>query len=266
MSKERRKVRVGRVVSSKMDKTIIVAVQWQTRHPLYRKSQRRITKFYAHDGANTCTLGDLVRIEETRSLSRLKAWRLLEILERREVAEVKPMELDLPILEASGRSQMGNEVNIVADDEPEDHGTTIVNPDAGTPSGDSGSDGPEQEPSEEITTTTNPTSSETEVTTTEAEEPPLIEPPTETIEDIAKPRKKTTSKAQKQNEPENTDTASNATSSKEEEAPKPRLKRRSTKATLDDATPTETEPDGIGETTEDSPEESTRPAGKEETI
>jgi small subunit ribosomal protein S17 len=249
-----------------MDKTIIVAVQWQTRHPLYRKSQRRITKFYAHDGANSCTLGDLVRIEETRSLSRLKAWRLLEILERREVPEVKPLELDLPILEASGRSQMGNEVNIVADHEPEDHGATIENTDANPASGDSGYDSPEQEPSEEITATTNPTSSETEVAATQAEETPLIELPTEPIEDIAQPRRKTTSKAQKQNEPENTDPASDTTSSKEEVAPKPSLKRRSAKAKLDDATTTGTELRGIGETTENAPEESTRPAGKEETI
>lgn len=261
MSKERRKVRVGRVVSSKMDKTIIVAVQWQTRHPLYRKSQRRITKFYAHDGANNCTLGDLVRIEETRALSRLKAWRVLEILERREVAEVKPMELDLPILETSDRSQMGNDVDAVEDQTSKDNGTTLRIADA---SPVSGYDGPEQATSAETTIATEPTIPATEVKTNQAEETPLIEPTKEPIENTTKPRRKTTSKAQEQEELENAHPASDTTSSTEEETPKPRLKRRSTKARLADETSTKAERQGIGETTEDSPKESTGPESKKE--
>jgi small subunit ribosomal protein S17 len=106
MSREHRKVRTGRVVSDKMDKTIIVAVQWQQRHPLYEKLQCRTTKFYAHDGAATCKLGDLVKIEETRALSRLKRWRVIDVLERREVAEVKPLELDQALLDAQRRKQV----------------------------------------------------------------------------------------------------------------------------------------------------------------
>ena len=98
MARERRKVRVGRVVGDKMDKTVVVAVGWQKRHRLYRKSLRRIAKFYAHDKDNQCRLGDLVRIEETRPLSHMKRWRVLAIVERREVAEVKPIELDAGIL------------------------------------------------------------------------------------------------------------------------------------------------------------------------
>ena len=94
MPNEGGKVRVGRVVSNKMDKTAVVAVRWQQRHPLYRKSIRRITKFYVHDAQNECRLGDLVRIQETRPLSRTKHWRVLDILERREVAEVRPVDLD----------------------------------------------------------------------------------------------------------------------------------------------------------------------------
>ena len=89
-----RKVRIGRVIGDQMDKTVKVAVRWEKRHPLYKKSLRRIAKFYAHDKDNECKLGDLVRIQETRPLSHLKHWRVLEILERREVAEVRPIDLD----------------------------------------------------------------------------------------------------------------------------------------------------------------------------
>ena len=93
-----RKVRLGEVISAKMDKTVVVAVRWQQRNLVYKKPRRRITKLYAHDNENQCRLGDVVRIEETRPLSRTKRWRLLEIVERREVAEVKPVELDEGIL------------------------------------------------------------------------------------------------------------------------------------------------------------------------
>lgn len=98
MAKERRKVRVGEVVSDKMDKTVVVAVRWRQRHPLYGKAVPRITKFYAHDGESRCRLGDVVRIEEMRPLSRLKRWRVIEVVRRREIAEVKPVELDRELL------------------------------------------------------------------------------------------------------------------------------------------------------------------------
>ena len=98
MAREFRKVRVGRVISTKMDKTALVEVRWQQRHPIYKKSLRRITKCYAHDESNECLLGDLVRIEETRPISKTKRWRVLAILERHEVADVKPVELDQAVL------------------------------------------------------------------------------------------------------------------------------------------------------------------------
>ncbi len=98
MAKERRKVRVGRVVSDKMDKTVVVAVRWQQRHRIYNKSLRHVARFYVHDKDNECKLGDLVRIQETRPISRTKHWRVLNILERQEVAEVKPIDLDEGIL------------------------------------------------------------------------------------------------------------------------------------------------------------------------
>ncbi|MFA5890790.1 MAG: 30S ribosomal protein S17 [Actinomycetota bacterium] len=82
MERSRRKTRVGVVVSDKMDKTVVVAVQDTFRHALYGKTQRRLTKYKAHDEANSCGVGDRVRIAETRPLSRTKRWRVAEILEK----------------------------------------------------------------------------------------------------------------------------------------------------------------------------------------
>jgi len=77
-----RKVREGIVVSTKMDKTAVVAVVDRVQHRRYRKTLQRTRKFYAHDEANDAREGDRVRIQETRPLSRQKNWRILEILER----------------------------------------------------------------------------------------------------------------------------------------------------------------------------------------
>jgi len=82
--RERRKRLVGRVVSDKMDKTVVVMVERTQRHPLYGKVIRKRKKFYAHDEENACREGDLVRIVESRPLSRLKRWVVEEILERAE--------------------------------------------------------------------------------------------------------------------------------------------------------------------------------------
>ena len=78
----RRKVRVGVVVSDKMDKTVLVRVDRKVRHPLYGKTLARSTKFAAHDEANEARVGDRVRIMETRPLSKSKRWRVIEIVER----------------------------------------------------------------------------------------------------------------------------------------------------------------------------------------
>ncbi|MGE5631161.1 MAG: 30S ribosomal protein S17 [Caulobacteraceae bacterium] len=82
MDRNYRKTRTGKVVSDKMDKTIVVAIETLVRHPLYGKSVKRTTKFKAHDENNECKIGDRVRIMETRPLSREKRWRLVEIIER----------------------------------------------------------------------------------------------------------------------------------------------------------------------------------------
>ena len=94
MAKAMRKVRVGSVVRTKMDKTAVVEMVWKQRNRLYRKQVRRVARFMVHDPLNQCRLGDVVRVEETRPISKTKHWRLMEILERREVAEVRPIELE----------------------------------------------------------------------------------------------------------------------------------------------------------------------------
>ena len=77
-----RKVRIGRVVSDKMDKTIVVAIEDSVKHPLYGKVVKRTVKIKAHDEQNTCGIGDRVKVMETRPLSRDKRWRLAEIIEK----------------------------------------------------------------------------------------------------------------------------------------------------------------------------------------
>ena len=77
-----RKTRTGVVVSDKMDKTIVVAIKTKVRHPLYVKMINRTNKFKAHDEENTCGIGDTVKIEETRPLSKDKRWRLVEVVEK----------------------------------------------------------------------------------------------------------------------------------------------------------------------------------------
>ncbi|MCL5967530.1 MAG: 30S ribosomal protein S17 [Firmicutes bacterium] len=80
----RRKIREGRVVSDKMEKTVVVAVERLVAHPLYKKRIRRTTRLKAHDEQNQCRTGDTVRVVETRPLSKEKRWRVVEILRRAE--------------------------------------------------------------------------------------------------------------------------------------------------------------------------------------
>lgn len=82
MERGKRKVLVGKVVSNKMDKTVVVAVERLFRHPLYKKVLKRTAKFKAHDERNECRVGDKVEIMETRPLSKEKRWRVVNILER----------------------------------------------------------------------------------------------------------------------------------------------------------------------------------------
>ena len=77
-----RKVKIGKVISNKMDKTIVVAVEEHVKHPLYKKIIKRTVKFKAHDENNACNIGDRVQIMETRPLSKDKRWRVVEIIEK----------------------------------------------------------------------------------------------------------------------------------------------------------------------------------------
>lgn len=82
MERNLRKTRVGKVVSDKMDKTIVVAIEDHVKHPLYKKIVKRTYKLKAHDENNECRIGDRVKVMETRPLSKDKRWRLVEIMER----------------------------------------------------------------------------------------------------------------------------------------------------------------------------------------
>jgi len=77
-----RKTRVGRVVSNKMDKTIVVAIEDRVKHPLYKKIMKNTYKLKAHDEMNECNIGDTVEVMETRPLSKDKRWRLVQIIEK----------------------------------------------------------------------------------------------------------------------------------------------------------------------------------------
>lgn len=85
MEKTKRKVRFGKVISDKMDKTVVVAVERLTKHPLYGKTIRRTKKFKVHDEENSCHVGDKVKIMEVRPLSKEKNWRVVEIIEKSEL-------------------------------------------------------------------------------------------------------------------------------------------------------------------------------------
>ena len=90
---KQRKNRFGRIVSDNMDKTVVVAVETSKRHPLYKKTMKKITKYIAHDEKNQCQTGDAVRIVETRPLSKRKRWRVAEIITKGKVVEVQPKEI-----------------------------------------------------------------------------------------------------------------------------------------------------------------------------
>lgn len=82
MERNLRKTRTGRVISDKMDKTIVVAVEDNVQHPLYKKTAKRTYKLKAHDEENVCSVGDVVKVMETRPLSKDKRWRLVSIIKK----------------------------------------------------------------------------------------------------------------------------------------------------------------------------------------
>lgn len=93
-----RKIRIGRVLSNKMNKTVVVAVEVPKRHPLYKKVVNEVVKYKAHDEKSESKPGDVVKIEETRPLSKEKRWQVAEIVTRAAIIEVRPEEIAVPEL------------------------------------------------------------------------------------------------------------------------------------------------------------------------
>ena len=101
----RRKTKLGRVVSNKMNKTAVVVVETFRHHPIYGKTVRTVLRYKAHDENNECGPGDTVRLEETRPLSKEKRWRVAEIVIRAEVVEVRPVELETELEEPESQPE-----------------------------------------------------------------------------------------------------------------------------------------------------------------
>ena len=152
MSSERRKARVGTVIQDRMDKTVVVAVEWRRPHKLYRKPVRRRSRFYAHDEANVCRIGDQVRIIETRPLSKMKRWRVVEVLSSTEIAEIAPQDIDREVIEGTELPRTANEgddgtlgqaIIVEPDEAAPDESEADGDVDVATPrgSGSGGSDG-----------------------------------------------------------------------------------------------------------------------------
>jgi small subunit ribosomal protein S17 len=119
----KRKVRLGQVVSNRMDKTVVVEVSGPKRHPLYKKIIRRVVRYKVHDEKNECQVGDKVKIVETRPLSREKRWRVAEIVAKGEVVEVSPEEItreDLEKVIPEKKKEAEAEVKAEAAEEPKE--------------------------------------------------------------------------------------------------------------------------------------------------
>lgn len=89
----KRKTRVGRVVSNKMQKTVVVAIETSRHHPLYRKTIRRVVNYKADNAGRECGIGDIVRIVETRPISKDKRWRVVDIVTKKEAPVIQPTEI-----------------------------------------------------------------------------------------------------------------------------------------------------------------------------
>src|SRR5438876_11714308 len=103
--KSRRQQKVGRVVSNKMDKTIVVVVETLKKHRIYKRTYKQTKRFHAHDEYNVCQIGDIVRIEESRPISKLKRWRLVEVVKQGSgIVPVEELLADVDPELVSGRS------------------------------------------------------------------------------------------------------------------------------------------------------------------
>ena len=188
MARSMRKVRVGAVVRTNQDKTAIVEMVWKQRHRLYRKQMRRVARFYVHDEENQCRLGDTVRIEETRRISKNKHWRLMAILERKEVADVRPIDLETDVGQeiTQPRILAAETRAAAAEAEPQDvlEEAVVEEPEA------------EEEPEEEST------EEEFEADEEVVEEEPEAEGELEEVEEEAEPEEEAAEEAPETEEPD----------------------------------------------------------------
>ena len=122
MSHERRKTKIGKVISDKMDKTLVVSVEWRSPHRIYRKNVRKWSRFKVHDEKNDGNLGDTVLITEARPYSKTKRWKLTEILQRGDVADLQPSDIIVDGFDDSGQevSSLVTEPEAAEDDTEEE--------------------------------------------------------------------------------------------------------------------------------------------------
>jgi small subunit ribosomal protein S17 len=168
-----RKARVGTVVSDINDQTIVVEVERAARHRLYRKVIRHTKKYHVHDANNEATRGDLVRIEECRPISKLKRWRLVEILTERAVAEVAPEAIGQEIVEEVQRSAARAAADEAAPAEGEAPVAEVV------------AEAPAAEAATEVTAEAPAEVPAAEAATEAIAEPPAAEPPAAEASDDA---------------------------------------------------------------------------------
>ena len=137
--KVNRKQRTGVVVSDHGDKTVVVSIERASRHRLYRKVIRRTKRYHVHDAENAATMGDLVRIEECRPISRTKRWRLVEVLTERVVADVAPESIDVALVSDVQRSAARASAEEAGDAEEGADAATATATSEATSSGDAAS-------------------------------------------------------------------------------------------------------------------------------
>lgn len=150
----RRKELIGVVVSNKMEKTAVVSVERRIRHPLYRKIIRRTKKYKAHDSQNTANLGDIVRIVETRPMSKEKRWRIAAVLTRGNVAEIRPAEIgETEVAEVAATPVRPQEEAPVESQAPEARAAGEAQEQAASAAAPTAEESEEQEPSAEVVAT-----------------------------------------------------------------------------------------------------------------
>jgi small subunit ribosomal protein S17 len=172
------KVREGTVVSDKMEKTVLVAIEWNIRHRLYQKTIRRVKRLMAHDERNEAHLGDRVRVIESRPVSRHKRWRVVEVLVRAELPEVAPESIDLDLLGEVKRAEAPEEIAAPAAVEADEVSAPAPEAAAGVEEVETAEPAPEEAPAAEASPEVEAAEAEelAEAPEAAAAEEPAVEP------------------------------------------------------------------------------------------